>query len=157
MMRACVKRPAKRFVGPLVKRSYSGSRARTAADRHRFGEIIGRAGIANPFFVTLAGIGGNGQHRHLRQVSFPLEFGDQVDAADIGQLDVHDHEMRLEALGRAQHVLSVGHGHDFVSVCLQHVTEQLTIEIVVLDNEDSLCHLAAPSRMREGLMQKRER
>ena len=73
---------------------------------------------------------------------------DEVEARDIGQLDVHDDQAGHEFARAVERVQPVGHGFDRIALAFQHVAEQLPVEVVVLDNHDALCHagLIAPSK-----------
>ena len=48
----------------------------------------------------------------------------------------------IKLRARSMRVVAVGYRLDGETAGLQHVAEQLTVEIVVLDNEDSLRHCA---------------
>ena len=94
-------------------------------------------------FVALACIGGNGQHRDIGQIGIMLEQGDQIEAGDVLQLDIHYHEIGREGAGRFDCQIAIGNRFYRKAPCLQHVAEKLPVEIVVLDNEDALRHLAS--------------
>ena len=65
---------------------------------------------------------------------------DQVEPRDIGHLDIHDDQVRHEFARLAQRLQPVGDRLDSEALTAQDIAEQFAIEIVVLDNEDSLCH-----------------
>jgi hypothetical protein len=67
-----------------------------------------------------------------------LQRLDQFQARNVGQLDVHDHEVGDEQAGPLDRLAPVGDGLDGEAVGLQQVAEQLAIEVVVLDNQNSL-------------------
>ena len=60
----------------------------------------------------------------------------QLDARDVGQLDVGDDQVGLEGARRLQRVAAVGHRLGLMAVRRQQVAEQLDVEGVVLDNQD---------------------
>jgi hypothetical protein len=55
-------------------------------------------------------------------------------------LDIHDHQVGDEQPRPLQRLASVGHGFDRETLAAQDVAEQFAIEVVVLDNQDALCH-----------------
>jgi hypothetical protein len=109
-------------------------------DRHGFGKITLGSGVANALFIALAGIGGYSQHRNVAQSGVGLSLLDQVQPGNVGQLDVHDDEIGDKIARTSQSLATVGHRFDCVTLAFQDVAEQFAVEIVVLDNEDSLCH-----------------
>src|SRR5690606_7806025 len=82
------------------------------------------------------------QHRHFRQRSVALEVGDQVQPGNVLQLDVHDHQIGEKAPRPLDCLIPVGYRFDGETPGLQDVAKKLTVEIVVLDNENSLRHCA---------------
>jgi len=97
------------------------------ADRHRFGQIGIGAGIANALFIALAGIGRDGQHRDdpQREIGFCRLY--QVQSGNIGQLDVHDDEIRHKAAGTVQRLAPIGDRFHREALTGQDIAEQLTV------------------------------
>lgn len=93
-----------------------------------------RAGLKDALFVALAGIGGDGHHRNCGKHSVLLHGLDQVDATDMRQLDVHDHEIRREHPGLFQRQPPIAHTFDGELVRAQQVGEKLEVQFIVLNN-----------------------
>lgn len=140
-------------MGPGFALQQGPYRLHERADRDRLCEIPFGASVADAFLVALAGIGRNGEHRNRAQGAVFLRRFDQIEAGDVRQLDVHDNQVGHELTRTVQRVETVGNGIDSVALACEHVAEELPVEIVVLDNENSLCHLGPwiPSWVRELL------
>src|SRR5690606_28198712 len=117
-------------------------RCHERADRDGLGQIAFGADFANPLLVALAGISGDGEHRHVGQRGVLLEVGDQVEPRHVLELDVHDHQVGEKAACFLDRIVAVRYRFDGETAGLENVAEKLTIEVVVLDNEDSLRHCA---------------
>ena len=61
---------------------------------------------------------------------------DQFQSADMGQLDVRDHQVRSEIPGGVQRQPAVGHRLRLMAMRREQIAEQLDVEGVVLDNQD---------------------
>ena len=71
-----------------------------------------------------------------------LERGDEIEAGDILKLDVHHHQMREEGPRPLYREIAIGHRLHREAACPQYIAEKLPVQIVVLDNEDSVRHCA---------------
>ena len=74
------------------------------------------------------------------------DLSDEIEAGDMRQLDVHNHKIRIEASRCFKRAFAISHRLDLEAAGLQDVAEQFAVEIVVLDNEHSLCHLVVSLR-----------
>ena len=63
-----------------------------------------------------------------------------VEKIDILKLDVHHQQMREEGPSPLYREIAIGHRLHREAACPQYIAEKLPVQIVVLDNEDSLCH-----------------
>src|SRR5690606_14456069 len=126
--------------GASGKQAFDRRHERT--DRHRLRKIAFRADLADPFLVAFAGICGDRENGHIGQGRVLLEIGDKVEPGDVLELNVHDHQVGEKAASLLDRIIAVGYRFDGETAGLENVTEKLTIEVVVLDNEDSLRHCA---------------
>ena len=74
--------------------------------------------------------------RHVGQLLVAADHADQVEPADVRQLDVGDHQVGREAARRVERVAAVGHRLGLVAVRREQVAEQLDVERIVLDDQD---------------------
>ena len=76
----------------------------------------------------------------MPQLGVKLGCGDQIYPRNPRQLDIHDDEVRHRASRSFEHPIAVCHRFHIETVDLEHVAEQSSVEVVVLDNHYSLCH-----------------
>jgi hypothetical protein len=67
-------------------------------------------------------------------------------------LDIHDDQARHEFACPIERLMPIGDGFDRKALALQDIAKQFPVEIVVLDNEDSLCHFAPIVQLAPELM-----
>jgi len=107
---------------------------------HRLRNIGLRAGLADALFVTFGGIC---RHRHDRYVPEPgirLDRLDQFEPTDVGQLDIHDDQVRIGMPGTVERVGAILNRLRLIAMGPQKIAEQLEVELIVLDNEHLLGH-----------------
>jgi hypothetical protein len=63
-----------------------------------------------------------------------------VNARDAAQLDVHDDEVGHRRARRFQHLVPLGDRLYLEAIGPEHVAEQFSVEVIILDNHDPLCH-----------------
>jgi len=61
---------------------------------------------------------------------------DKIQAADMRQLDVSDHQIRLELPSRIERIAAVRHRFRLMAMRREKVAEQLDVEGIVLDDQD---------------------
>src|SRR5690606_4985816 len=115
------------------------------ADRDRLGKVAFGTDIPDALFIALAGVSGDGQHRHVGQGRVLLQAGDQIEPGDLLQLDVHDHQIGEKDARPLDRLRAVGYGFDGETASREDITEELSVQIVVLDNENTFSHQAPDS------------
>ena len=88
----------------------------------------------------MARIGGDGHDRHMRQAGVRFQREDEVEAADMGQVDIGDDQVGQERARLSQHVAPVAQRQHVMAVGAQQIAKKFEIKFVVLDNEHALCH-----------------
>ena len=84
-----------------------------------------------PHYTAIGGV-----EREAAGVRRRRDQPDQVEAADVRQLDVSDHQVRFEIPRCIERVAAVRHRFGLVAVRCQQVAEQLDVEGIVLDDQD---------------------
>ena len=72
----------------------------------------------------------------LRQLVVGADQPDQVEPADMRQLDVGDDKIGTKAVRGVQRLAAVGDRFRLVAVRREQVAEQLDVEGIVLDDQD---------------------
>src|SRR5690348_4403757 len=112
------------------------------ADRDRLRQIGLAAALADPLLVALHGERRDGDDRNGFQLRIVLEpFGD-FKAGHLGQLNVHDDQVRTMLAREVQCLDTVAGTDGLVAVRFQQIVEELHIELVVLHDQDGLGHPA---------------
>src|SRR5262245_23908636 len=110
------------------------------ADRDRLGDVGLAAALADLLLVALHGEGGDRDDRDAAQLRVLLEPLGDLEAGDLGQLDVHQDEVG-PVFARQSHRLEPVLGLErAVAVRLEQVVEQLHVEVVVLNDQHCLAH-----------------
>ncbi len=118
----------------------TGDRLDELHHRDRLGDIAFGAGVADALLVAFGRIGRHRHDRNRPQFGVGLDLLDQLEAADMGHLDVHHDEVGGEGAGALDRLAAVADRLRFVAMGAEQVAEQLQIELVVLDNQYFLSH-----------------
>jgi len=113
-------------------------------DGNRLREIRFATALADALLVALHGKGGDGNDGNdvkFRVVLDPLR---DFEAGDFGELDIHEDQVGAVLAGEIDGFDAVARRHRVVSVGLQQIVEELHVELVVLDDQDGLCHPQCP-------------
>src|SRR6266436_4287079 len=100
------------------------------------GEITVAPGAHAPLAVSLHRVGGDRDHRDVSQLGIRLELAGQLQAVDVGKLDVHQHQLRADRADGGPRRGGVGGGVDLVPALLQEPAEQFEVHLVVVHDED---------------------
>src|SRR5690348_10466300 len=106
--------------------------------RYRLGDIGLAAALADFFLIALHGKGGDGDDRDRLQSIILLDpFGD-LEARDLGQLNIHEDEVRMMGARQLERLHAVLGLQRRVAVRLQEIVKKLHVEVVVLDDQNPL-------------------
>src|SRR5207237_998568 len=134
-----------------IRASYSLTVSFSAVLLHRLDEpndvdglrdVGVEAGVEEPFTISVHGLRGQRHDRNRRRPCVCAQAGEGFDTVYVGQLDVHQHEIRL-VFGRQLHRPLAGRRLEQAEAgCLEDVAEELHVLLVVLDDEDlRACHV----------------
>ena len=87
----------------------------------------------------------------VAQLLVGAQQADQLEPADMRQLDVGDHQVGREGPRAVERQAAVGHRLRLVAVRREQVAEQLDVERIVLDDQD-LGQTILPSRARRAIV-----
>ena len=105
------------------------------ADRERLGQVVVRA-CPKPRYLVVLGAAG-GEHQHGKRRSCPAQPAAHLDAVDVRQHQVEDHEIEGLASAELDRRLAKLRDHDLVAGCQEQVPETLAEGRLVLDDEDA--------------------
>jgi hypothetical protein len=69
-----------------------------------------------------------------------LHHANQLDAADVRQLDVHDHELRQEDADGVERLARVTDRPDLGAMRFEQIAEEPEVQLIILDNQDFFRH-----------------
>src|SRR5215469_326787 len=123
----------------------AGNSLEEIGDRDRLGDVRLAPAFADLLFVALHREGGHCDHRNGAQLFVFLDpFGD-LEAGHLGQLDIHQNQIRMMLARQLQRFHAVFGLQNIVAVRFQQIVEELHVEVVVFDDEDSLArHVNVP-------------
>src|SRR3954471_781550 len=112
------------------------------ARAERLGDVAVAAGFAGLRLIAGQRVGGNGDDRHLGQGGYGADAAGRLVTVDRRQLDIHQNEVGLFALGGGDALQAVHRLDHLVAGARQQVADDLPIVLGVLDHQNALAHAA---------------
>src|SRR5262249_5660330 len=114
------------------------------ADRNRLGQIGRAAAPADAFLVALHGKGGDGNNRNGAQLRIVLDPARDLQARNLRQLDVHQDQIGPHLADEIERLVAIAGARGLIAVRFQQIAKELHVELVVLHDQDGLCHPVPP-------------
>ena len=119
-------------------------------------DVVVRADLEAGDDVGFLALGGHHHHRHLARFGPLLDAAADFDAADVGQHEVEDHQVRHLALHELDGHLAGADGARIHSLTLAVESDEIRDIGFVFDNQDAwLCHVGFRSVRGTSLVQGR--
>ena len=107
-------------------------------DVDRLRDVVVEPRREEPLAVAVHRLCREGEHGHLRRPFALAKAPERLATVDVRQLDVHEDEVGHVLVRQLDCVLTRGRLESAVAACLEDVSEQLHVLLVVLDDEDEL-------------------
>src|SRR5579864_9372484 len=120
----------------LTQESFDG--LQEIGDRDRLGDIGLAAAFADLLLIPLHGEGSDGDDRDRAEIVILLDPFRHLEAGDLGQLNVHEDEVRMMLAGELQRFHAVLGLQRRIAMGFEQIMEKLHVEIVVLDDQHPL-------------------
>src|SRR5690348_13757073 len=123
----------------------TGNRLEEIGDRDRLGDVGFASTFADLLLVAFHGESGHRDHRDGAQLFVFFDPFGHLEAGHLGQLDIHQNQIRMMLARQLQRFHAVLSLQNIVAVRFQQIVEELHVEVVVFDDEDPLArHVNVP-------------
>src|SRR6516165_9476744 len=119
--------------------------------RDRLRQIGLATGFPDALLVAPHRKGGHRDHRNSLELGVLLEPLGHLEPGNFRQLNVHQDQVRTVLAGEIEHIEAVARAYGMVPVSLQHVVEELHVELMVLYDHHCLRYFGLSELKRRAI------
>src|SRR5690606_28199408 len=127
-----------------------------ARDRYGLGYIGFTPSLADALLISFHGKGGDGDDRNSVQFVVFLQPLGHFQAGNLRKLNVHQYQVRPVGAGEIERLKAVASADGLVSARFDKVSEELHVELIILDDHHHLGHFSHPDGVETATMRLHE-